>query len=84
MQVQGEDSAPSTPIKEPQQQSLGEAEPHPTQQLQLDQDVQQERGTATSELNTSNQCHQSLSESQDTNGHNEVRETETSTTDAAS
>ena len=95
MQVQGEDSAPSTPSKPQQLQSLGGAEPHPMQelpeqtQLQVDQEVpqQQQQETASTQLNTSTQSQQGSSASQEVSGQDE-RETElgvpASESDAAS
>lgn len=95
MQVQGEESAPSTPSK-PLQQTLGGAEPHPKMQqlpeqtqLQVDQDVpqQQLQETGTTQLNISTSSQQSSSASQEVSGQGE-RETETgvpaSGSDAAS
>lgn len=78
MQVQGEDSAPSTPSKPQQLPSLGGAEPHavlqlPEQtQLQVDKDGPQQQEAASTQLNTSTP---SSSASQEV-GRQDERETE--------
>ena len=90
MQVQGEDSAPSTPSKPQQLLSLDGAKPHSVLQLpeqthlQVNDDGPQQQEVASTQLNTSTQ---SSSASQEVGGRDE-KETEIgapiSETDAAS